>query len=106
MRKKILFVLLLILPSTIKAGPLSILFPTNIPRNSFQELLDKIINALVGIASSIALWFLIVGAFQYITSAGNPEGVSKAKNTILYAIIGLLVTIGSFVVIKFIINSF
>ncbi len=53
----------------------------------------------------MAVLFIIIGGFQYITSAGNPENVSKAKNTILYAIIGIIVTLLSYAIVKFIIDA-
>src|SRR5687768_12108949 len=50
-----------------------------------------IINWLLVLAALAALVFLIIGGIQYIVSRGDEEAASTAKNTILYAIIGLIV---------------
>ena len=58
-----------------------------------EDTLDKILNWLfwvVGIASVI---MLIYGGLRYVVSAGNAEGVKGARNTIIYALIGLVVAI-------------
>lgn len=103
--KKLLLTSLYFLPSVVKANPL-LTFPTNIPRNSLDELITKVSTAIISISATIAVWFLIVGAFQYVTSAGNPISIDKAKSTIFYAIIGLIVVILSYMVVNFVINAF
>jgi len=45
------------------------------------------------VASPLAVIMVLVGAFQFITSAGDPEKVSKARKTIMYAAIGLAVAL-------------
>lgn len=81
-------------------------WPDCIPKTNLLTLLGKVINALLAIAGTVAVLFIIIGGFQYITSAGNPDNVGKAKNTILYAIIGLVVVILSYAVVKFVIEAF
>lgn len=67
------------------------------------SLIEKITNAILGLVGVVAVLFLIIGGFQYIVSAGNPEAIEKAKNTILYAIIGIVVCLLSYAVVSFII---
>lgn len=57
---------------------------------------------IVGI---IAVGFIIIGGFRYITSAGNEEVAGEAKKTILNAIIGLVIAILSYVIIAVISNA-
>jgi hypothetical protein len=45
---------------------------------------------------------LIVGGLRYITSNGDAQGATSAKNTILYAIIGLIVAILAYAIINFV----
>ncbi len=74
------------------------------------ENLDK--NQLVDIALSFAEWFLIVlgvlavimvlyGAFLYIIAGGQEDNIKKAKNVLIYAIIGVVVAILAFSVVAF-----
>lgn len=48
----------------------------------------KIYWALIGLAAPIITIMVLIGAFQILTAAGNPEKVTKGRNTILYAAIG------------------
>ena len=73
--------------------------------NTLLQLITRISNILLLLVGLVAVLFIIIGGFQYITSAGNPENVSKAKNTILYAIIGIIVTLLSYAIVKFIIDA-
>ena len=49
---------------------------------------------------------LIYGGFQYVTSTGDKTRVENAKNTILYAIIGIVVAILAFAIVSFVIGAF
>lgn len=63
-------------------------------------------NSLFGIAGSIAVIFIIMGGIQYITSQGDPGHITKAKNTILYAVMGLVAVLVSFAIVSFVIARF
>ena len=70
-----------------------------------SQLIRNIANIAIALVGTVALLFLIIGGFYYITSAGNPDNVGKAKQTILYSIIGLILAIVSYAIINFIINQ-
>ena len=63
-------------------------------------LIKLIINWLLGIAFAIAVLFLIIGGFWYITSAGNEETAEKGKNTAVNAIIGIIIIVLAYVIIN------
>ena len=65
-------------------------------------IVSAIVNTLVLFASIIAVIAIIIGGYQYITSAGNPEKAAQAKNTLLYAIIGLIVVYSAYLIISLI----
>ena len=69
---------------------------------SVQAVLINIIYWVLGFAGAVAILFLIIGGLQYITSSGNDKRVAAAKSTLLYAVIGLIVILLSFVVVAFI----
>lgn len=48
---------------------------------------------------------LIVGGIRYVVSNGNPAAVTNAKNTVLYAIVGLIIAMLAYAVINFILVS-
>lgn len=76
----------------------------NCSSTSFNGFLRIIINWLLGIAFGIAVLFLIIGGFWYITSAGNEETAEKGKNTAINAIIGIVIIILSYVIVSVVSN--
>ena len=69
---------------------------------SIATLLSTIIYWILGLSGAIAVLFLILGGLQYITSSGNKDKAEQAKQTILYAVIGLIVIALSFVIVAFV----
>lgn len=67
---------------------------------SASQLLVGIINILLALVGILAVLFLIIGGFRYVTAAGNEEQAEAAKKTITNAILGLVIVILSFVVIR------
>lgn len=63
------------------------------------------INWAIGMAGVVCVVFIVVGGFGYMTSAGDPAKLQKAKKTIVYAIIGLIIVALSFAITNFVINN-
>jgi hypothetical protein len=63
-----------------------------------QGFIESVIKVIAGLAGMIATGFFVYGGLRYITSAGNPEHLDKAKKTITYSAIGLAITIAAFVI--------
>jgi TRAP-type C4-dicarboxylate transport system permease small subunit len=70
---------------------------------SLPNMIAFIAKIILLIVATIAVLFLIIGGFQYITSAGNPDAIEKAKATILYAIIGIVVCIIAYTAVHWIV---
>ena len=67
---------------------------------------NTITNILLFLVGAISVIMIIIGGFRYVVSGGNTTSVSAAKNTILYAIIGIIVAILAYAVVNFVISSF
>lgn len=65
----------------------------------------NIIEFLLQLVGYLAVAYIIVGGYRYMTSAGSPDGMSKAKTTILNAVIGLVISILSVAIVNLIANS-
>lgn len=65
----------------------------------------EVLDIALFIVGLLAVLFLIVGGFRYITASGNEEQVEGAKQTIFHAIIGLAIVILSFVIVRVIANA-
>ena len=66
--------------------------------SNVENFIRSIITVFAGLAGLVATGFLVAGGFIYITSSGNPEHLDRGKRTITYALIGLAITIGAFVI--------
>jgi hypothetical protein len=64
-----------------------------------------IANALIFVIGAISVIYIIIGGVRYVTSRGDAKAVQSAKDTILYAIIGVVVAIVSFAVVQFVVNA-
>lgn len=64
-----------------------------------------IIDILMRLAGILAVVFVVVGGIKYTTSQGSPESVQNAKNTIIYAVVGLILTIVASGIVSFIARS-
>jgi len=89
----------LFLSATISAGQ------AGAPSVSLNNLPQTITNALAFFAGGLSVIFLLVGGLKYVTSAGDPKRTNSAKQTITYAIIGLIVAIMAFAIANFVLGS-
>lgn len=71
-----------------------------------SNLVPFIISLLLFIVLALSLLFLIIGGITWITSGGDKEGLAKAKGTITYAIVGLVLALGSFIILRILSNFF
>lgn len=67
-------------------------------------MVTNLIQYVIGMAGAVAVIFIVVGGFGYITSAGDPAKLQKAKQTILYACIGIIVVALAEVITAFVSN--
>lgn len=78
---------------------------TPLPGDAFaqtgiQGLFIFIVNGLFLIAGALAVIYFIFAGFQYLTSAGNPEAAQKARNSLLYAVVGIVVIALSYAILN------
>ena len=67
-------------------------------------ILTKVISLLSIVIGIAAVLMIIIGGLRYIMSSGDPASINSAKNTILYAIIGLVIAVAAQSIIIFVIN--
>jgi len=65
-----------------------------------------ITNVLLFIIGAISVIMLIIGGIRYTVSGGDSGAITTAKNTILYAIVGIVVALLAFAVVNFVLGSF
>ena len=64
-----------------------------------------ILNGVIGIIAAVCVVIIVIGGVQYMTSSGDAGKVKKAKDTILYAIIGLVVCALAATIVNFVISK-
>lgn len=67
-----------------------------------DSLLTTVINIISLVVGVVSVIMIIIGGMKYITSGGDSGNVSGAKNTILYAVIGLVVVALAQIIVKFV----
>lgn len=77
------------------------------PRDLFGDtgVFKQVTNTILYIVGIIAVVMLIVGGIKYVVSGGDAKKVTDAKNTVLYAIIGLVIAVLAFAIVNFVINA-
>jgi len=76
----------------------------NLPANLFGAagIFTTISNIMMFIIGALSVLMLIIGGLRYVISGGDASAVTKAKNTILYAIVGLIVALLAYAAINFV----
>lgn len=64
----------------------------------------EILQFVLGIAGAIAVIVILLASLKYVTSQGNPQDTAQAKNTIIYAVIGLVIAAAAFAIVKFVVD--
>ena len=78
---------------------------SNADETALNKLIARIVNIITVIVGIVAVIMIIVGGFKYITSGGDSNKVGSAKNTILYAVIGLVIVALAQFLVKFVLNK-
>ena len=73
--------------------------------NRVSHLITVVINILSAVVGIVAVIMIIVAGLRYITSGGKQESVTGAKNTILYAVIGLVIVALAQLIVHFVLNK-
>ena len=78
-----------------------------------QESLDAedgvfktVTNVMLYIIGAVSVIMLIIGGIRYVVSGGESSAVTGTKNTILYAVVGIIVAIVAYAIVNFVITSF
>lgn len=74
-------------------------------QSTVQGVVDKVINIFSWVVGIVSVIMIIYGGFRYITSGGDSAGVTSAKNTILFAIVGLVIVALAQIIVKFVIGT-
>lgn len=80
---------------------------TNQPTDLFGTtgVITYVTNILLFVVGILSVIMIIIGGLRYVVSGGNSTAITAAKNTILYAIVGLIIAFLAFALINFVLSS-
>lgn len=81
------------IPNAVKTGPTT------------DVLVSNVVTTLSFIAGVACVIAIIIGGLMYITSAGDEKRVQTAKNTLLYAVIGVIISISAYAISAFVVDQ-
>lgn len=70
--------------------------------DNVQQLIGKVISAVLGVVGSIALIMFIYGGLTWMLAAGNAQNVEKGKSILMWATIGLVIIFSSYAMVQFV----
>lgn len=73
--------------------------------SSSTQAVQIIINLTFSVLGAVALLMIVIAGFRYIISQGDPQVTAKARNTIIYGLVGLAVVILARVLVVFVVRS-
>lgn len=74
-------------------------------QSSLMSTLQTVVNVIVGVIGFVAVMMMIMGGISFVTSQGDAAKVTKARNTILYGVVGLVVALLAFAIVNFVLTS-
>ena len=73
--------------------------------DALSAFLKRIVNILLFLVGTISVIVIIIGGIRYVTSGGDQAQITGAKNTILYAVIGVVVAVMAYAIVNFVLGS-
>jgi len=73
--------------------------------SGFKSIIKTVINVLTIVVGAVSVVMIIIGGFRYVVSNGDSNSVSGAKNTIMYAVVGLVIALSAQLIVAFVINK-
>lgn len=73
---------------------------------TLPERLKDIVNILLFVLGAIAVIIIVIGGLRYVLSSGDPGAIKGAKDTILYAVVGLIVALLAYAIVNFVLTQF
>lgn len=71
-----------------------------------NDLIGTLVNTLLFIVGALSTVMIIVGGIFYATSNGDAGKVAKAKNTIMYSVVGLVVSLLAYAIVNWVVDIF
>jgi ABC-type Fe3+ transport system permease subunit len=74
------------------------------PKSSAGDIIKTIVNTLLFVIGAVSVVMIVIGGLKYVLSNGESSAVTSAKNTIFYAVIGLVVAALAYAIVNWVIS--
>lgn len=71
-----------------------------------SAILKKIVGVLSFVIGAVSVIMIVVGGIKYVTSNGDASTIKSAKDTILYAVVGVVVAVAAYAIVNFVVTQF
>jgi hypothetical protein len=75
-------------------------------KDSASTLIQNIVNTLLFLVGVVSVIMIIIGGIRYTLTAGDASQIKSAKDTVLYAVIGLVVSLLAYAIVNFVVARF
>ncbi|HEX8390079.1 MAG TPA: hypothetical protein VF597_01530 [Candidatus Saccharimonadales bacterium] len=98
--------------ATVSAAPVDVLKQCNADSrvcagtngNTISTIVERVVNLLIYLIGIISVLMIIIGGIRYTTSAGDSSQTKSARDTIIYAVVGLAISIMSYAIVNFVLT--
>jgi type IV secretory pathway VirB2 component (pilin) len=81
-------------------------YNTNLPHTDATHVqLQQILQIVFGVLGAIAVLMIVISGMRFVTSGSNPQEAAKARNTIVFAVAGLLIALTSEAIVAFVMGK-
>ena len=70
-----------------------------------NTVFSSVTNLLIFLVGAISVIMIVIGGLRYVLSSGDSKAAADAKNTILYAVVGLVVAIAAYAIVSFVVTK-
>lgn len=78
---------------------------SSLPQPDTSTSLSTILSIVFAVTAAIALLMIVIAGFRFVIAGGNSEDMARARMTIIYAVVGLLVSMAAFSIVTFVIKG-
>jgi hypothetical protein len=78
---------------------------SGLPQPNTSNTIQTVLDMVFAISASVAVLMTVIGGFRYIIARGDPNATASARNTILYAIVGLVVVMAAYSIVTFVVKG-
>lgn len=80
--------------------------PNGIPQTKTDSnTIQTISNLVFGLLGGISVLIIVIAGLRFVINQGNPQEVTKARNTIIYALLGLVVALSAWTIVSFVLGK-